>query len=181
MRRNFDRDICVVPKRVEADPTSSSSICLPFLGATRDLLPRRLSRVARPSSTSPAGKMNHIHMKIKGGGTATMAAVVPAEVARSYPELGGYIKCFSTAVPACGLVARHAKNINVRKFSLECIRPDHRPAAWLQNIEKGTISLESASGILCGQLFRFLENVRNTCVGSPGEPPRRPSHGSKSE
>jgi polygalacturonase len=120
-------------------------------------------------------EMSHIHMKMKGGGTATMAAVVPPEAAQSYPEPSGHIKSFGSALPACGLLARHVKNINVRKFSLECVRPDQRPAVWLQDIEKGNISLKSASGIVCGQLFRFLENVRNTRVRGPGESPGRPS------
>jgi polygalacturonase len=120
-------------------------------------------------------EMRHIHMKTRGGGTARMAAVVPPEAARSYPEPSGHINCFGAELPACGLFARHVKGLDMKKFTLECVRPDLRSAVWIQDIERGNIFLEYARGVRSGQLFRSLDNVRNTCVGSPGQPPSRRS------
>ena len=116
-------------------------------------------------------EMSHIHMKMRGGGTARMAAATPPEAVQSYPEPSGHIQCFGPALPACGLFARHVKRLDVRKFTLECVRPDLRPAVWLQDIDAGTISLEHASGVRSGHLFRALGNVRNTRVSSTGRLP----------
>jgi polygalacturonase len=120
-------------------------------------------------------EMSHIHMKTRGGGTARMAAILPPEAARCYPEPSGHIKCFGAELPACGLFARHVKGLDIKKFTLECARPDRRSAAWLQDIERSHISLEYTRGVQSDRLFRSLDNVRNMHVRSPGQPPGRPS------
>jgi polygalacturonase len=120
-------------------------------------------------------EMSHIHMKTRGGGTARMAAIVPPEAVQSYPEPSGHVQCFGAELPASGLLARHVKGLEVRKFALECIRPDLRPAVWMQDIERANISLERASGTWGRSLFRSFENVRSTRVRSPNEPRARSS------
>jgi len=120
-------------------------------------------------------EMRGIRMKMRGGGTARMAATMPPEAIRSYPEPSGHIKCFGPALPASGLMARHVKGLDVKNFTLECIRPDRRPAVWMHDIERGRISLRHASGVSSDLLFRSLRGVRNTRVRSPGVPPGSPS------
>jgi polygalacturonase len=112
-------------------------------------------------------EMTHIHMKTRGGGTARMAARMPPEAIQSYPEPSGHIKCFGAALPACGLFARHVEGLDMKKFTLECVRSDLRPAVWLQDIEKSSIFLEDARGVRSDELFRSLDNVRNTRVRGP--------------
>ena len=120
-------------------------------------------------------EMRDIYMKTRGGGTARMAAAVPPEAIRSYPEPSGHIKCFGPALPASGLLARHVKGLDVRNFALECIRPDRRPAVWMHDVEGGYIFLRHVSGVSSDPLFRSLRGVRNTRLRSPGLPPGRPS------
>lgn len=120
-------------------------------------------------------EMRDIHMKMRGGGTSRAAAVVPPEAARSYPEPSGHIKCFGPALPASGLLARHVKGLNLRNFVLECIRPDLRPAVWMQDVERGYVSLRHASGVRSDPLFRSLRAVRNTRVRGPGSSAGSPS------
>jgi polygalacturonase len=112
-------------------------------------------------------EMSHVHMKMMGGGTARAAKIVPPEAIQSYPEPGGHVNCFGPALPACGLFARHVTRLDVRNFTLECVRPDRRPAIWLQDIERGTIFLKHTSGVRSHQLVRSRGKVRNTRVGSP--------------
>jgi polygalacturonase len=118
-------------------------------------------------------EMSHIHMKTTGGGKARMASIVPPEAIQSYPEPGGHVQCFGAASPASGLFARHVKGLDVRKFTLECTRPDLRPAVWLQDIDRGNVFVERVSGVRSDWLFRSDGNVRNTRVRSPSRPTRR--------
>jgi polygalacturonase len=120
-------------------------------------------------------EMRHIHMKIRGGGTARMAAARPPEAIRSYPEPSGHVKCFGSEFPASGLLARHVKGLNVRNFVLECVRPDLRPPIWMQDIEGGFISLQHASGVSWDRLFRSFQAVRATRVRSPARLPEKHS------
>ncbi|HTU55912.1 MAG TPA: glycoside hydrolase family 28 protein [Acetobacteraceae bacterium] len=92
-------------------------------------------------------EMRHVHMRMRGGGTARMAAIVPPEAVRSYPEPSGHIQCFGPALPACGLFARHVRGFEVRNFTLECIRPDRRPAVWLRDVRRGNIRVARTRGV----------------------------------
>jgi polygalacturonase len=112
-------------------------------------------------------EMRDIHMKIRGGGSAKMAAALPPEAIRSYPEPSGHVKCFGSEFPASGLLIRHVNGLNVRNFVLECVRPDLRPAVWMHDIERAYISLQHASGVSSDRLFRALQAVRSTRVRSP--------------
>lgn len=109
-------------------------------------------------------EMRHVHMKMRGGGTEGMAAVVPPEAIQSYPEPGGHIQCFGSSYPASGVFARHVSGLDVRKFSLEWARPDRRPAVWLQDIEKTSILLAHTRGMLRTQILRSAGHVRSTRV-----------------
>ena len=109
-------------------------------------------------------KMNHVHMKIMGGGTTRAAKIVPPEAIRSYPEPSGHVQSFGPTLPACGLFSRHVKGLDIRNFALECVRPDLRPAIWLQDVERATIALRHTSGVRRNQLVRSCSKVRNIRV-----------------
>jgi polygalacturonase len=112
-------------------------------------------------------EMSHIHMRMRGGRTARMAAIVPPEEVQSYPDP----EAFGVDLPACGLFARHVKGLIVRNFRLDCARPDARPAVWMQDIDKGNISVERTSGVRAESLFApFHENIRGVRVRRPNVP-----------
>jgi hypothetical protein len=48
----------------------------------------------------------------------------------------------------------------VRGFSVECMRPDRRPAAWLQDIVGGHVFIRRALGTGGPPLVRGFGNVR---------------------
>ncbi|HWA80241.1 MAG TPA: glycosyl hydrolase family 28-related protein [Acetobacteraceae bacterium] len=118
-------------------------------------------------------EMNHIHVRMRGGGTARMAAIVPPEAVRSYPEPGGHVQCFGAELPASGILARHVRGLAVKNFTLECARPDARPAVWMQDIERGTVFIDNARGVSAHPLFQPIENVRAMKVRAPNVPPER--------
>lgn len=113
--------------------------------------------------------MRHVHMTMRGGGTARMAAVVPPEAIRSYPEPGGHVACFGPAFPAAGLLARHVRGLDVGKFTLECVRPDRRPAVWLQDIDRCDVFLQHVRGLRADRLFRSHGSVRRARLRSAGQ------------
>ena len=102
-------------------------------------------------------EMRDIHMRIRGGGTARMAALVPPEAVRSYPDP----ESFGVDLPACGLFARHIKGLDVRRFSIDCVRPDLRPVAWLQDIAGGQVIIRRATGTRAKPLVRDFGHVRS--------------------
>ena len=109
-------------------------------------------------------ELRDIHMTTRGGGTARMAAIVPPEAVRSYPDP----ESFGIDLPACGLFARHIRGLDVKRFSIDCARPDARPAAWLQDIAGGQISIRRARGVRMLPLVRRFGNVRSLWDGSHG-------------
>jgi polygalacturonase len=101
-------------------------------------------------------EMRDIHVRVRGGGTARIAAILPPEAVRSYPDP----ESFGVDLPACGLFARHVKGLDVRRFRIECVRPDVRPAAWLQDIKGGRVFIQRAIGTSARPLVRRRGNVR---------------------
>jgi polygalacturonase len=102
-------------------------------------------------------ELRDIHMRIRGGGTARMAAILPPEAVSSYPDP----ESFGVDLPACGLFARHIKGLDVRRFSIDCRRPDARPVAWLQDIAGGQVFIQRASGTRARPLVRRFGAVRS--------------------
>jgi len=101
-------------------------------------------------------ELRDIRLRLRGGGTARMAAILPPEAVQSYPDP----ESFGVDLPACGLFARHIKGLDVRQFSVECVRPDRRPAAWLQDIVGGRVFIRRAHGTSVQPLVRRFGNVR---------------------
>jgi polygalacturonase len=109
-------------------------------------------------------ELRDIHMRMQGGGTARVAAIMPPEAVGSYPDP----ESFGVDLPACGLFARHVKGLDVRRFRIDCVRLDHRPAAWLQDIAGGQVSIPRAYGTRAKPLIRrvgAVKSLRDACRG----------------
>ena len=102
-------------------------------------------------------EMRDIHVRMLGGGTVRMAAIVPPEAERSYPDP----ESFGVDLPACGLFARHVKGLDVRRFRVDCVRPDRRPAAWLQDIAGGQLFIARTTGIRATATAKRFSDVRS--------------------
>ena len=79
--------------------------------------------------------MRHIHLEQPGGGTVRMARGRVPEAVASYPDP----ECFGVDLPAAGLFARHVKGLTLHRFTVNCAKPDARPAVWLQDVIGGSI------------------------------------------
>ena len=101
-------------------------------------------------------EMRDVRLRLRGGGDARMAAIVPPEAVASYPDP----ESFGVDLPACGLFARHVKGLDVRRFRVDCVRPDLRPAAWLQDISGGHVSIKRTAGVRAKPLVRRFGDVR---------------------
>ena len=109
-------------------------------------------------------ELRDIHLRTKGGGTARLAAIVPPEAVRSYPDP----ESFGVDLPACGLFARHVKGLDVRGIRIDCVRPDLRPAVWLQDIAGGQVFIDRTAGTATQPLIRHfaaVRGVRDRCHG----------------
>jgi hypothetical protein len=102
-------------------------------------------------------ELRDIHMRTRGGGDARMGAIMPPEAVGSYPDP----ESFGVDLPACGLFARHIKGLDVRRFSIDCVRPDLRPAAWLQDIAGGQVFIQHARGTRARPRVRRFGTVRS--------------------
>ncbi len=107
--------------------------------------------------------MRHIHMTIRGGGTARIARAMPPEAVASYPDP----EAFGADLPACGVFARHIKGLTITNFALECARPDERPAVWMQDIDGGRIAVDHARGVRSPSLYARFRAVRGVWARSP--------------
>ncbi|HTI02974.1 MAG TPA: right-handed parallel beta-helix repeat-containing protein [Acidisoma sp.] len=77
-----------------------------------------------------------IHLRSRGGAPARLAAVLPPEAAADYPDP----EMFGVDLPAAGLFARHVRGLTVRRFRLECARPDARPLVWARDVRQASVS-----------------------------------------
>ncbi|HUX44849.1 MAG TPA: glycoside hydrolase family 28 protein [Terracidiphilus sp.] len=75
-------------------------------------------------------KISDVFLQQVGGGSAAMAALNPEERADAYPDP----KMFGD-LPACGLFARHVRNLQVSNLDVETLSPDARPAFWLNEVD----------------------------------------------
>jgi polygalacturonase len=114
-------------------------------------------------------EMRDIHMRIRGGGTSRMAAILPPEAARSYPDP----ESFGVDLPACGLFARHIRGLDLRNFTIDAVRPDRRPAVWLRDVADAHIVLARAAGLRAAPRFRLFDDVRGVRLRAADRPPAR--------
>lgn len=89
-------------------------------------------------------KINEIYMDHTGGGTEDMAAILPPEEIKHYPEPSMF-----GMLPASGFFVRHARNVEFSNVELAWSEPDLRPAFWMQDVQ----------GV---DVFRFKQPRNNT-------------------
>ena len=75
-------------------------------------------------------KISDVYLEHVGGGTAEMAAIQPAEKADAYPE-----PTMFGQLPACGMFARHAKNVELTNVEIATLQADARPAFHLEDVD----------------------------------------------
>lgn len=77
-----------------------------------------------------------IRLRSRGGGPARLGRLTPPEAAGDYPDP----EMFGVDLPAAGLFARHVRGLTVRRFRLDCARPDARPLVWAQDLRRVSIT-----------------------------------------
>ncbi|HWA95969.1 MAG TPA: glycoside hydrolase family 28 protein [Terracidiphilus sp.] len=75
-------------------------------------------------------KISNVILEQVGGADAAMAALQPEEKADAYPDPHMF-----GALPACGLFARHVRNLDVSNVDILTREADARPAIWLHDVD----------------------------------------------
>jgi polygalacturonase len=75
-------------------------------------------------------KISDVYLHQVGGGSPDMAAIQPPEKADQYPE-----PTMFGDLPATGLFARHAKNIEISNLEIATENADARPAVYLDDVD----------------------------------------------
>jgi polygalacturonase len=70
-----------------------------------------------------------VHLEQRGGDAATIAATIPAEEEKLYPE-----PAFFGPIPAQGLFARHVRGLELDHVDFASAAPDARPVIWLGDV-----------------------------------------------
>lgn len=73
--------------------------------------------------------LSNIRIVYKGGGTAEMAALVPPENEKIYPEPWMF-----GPIPASGFFLRHVKNVTLQDIEMKYLNPDARPTLYLEDV-----------------------------------------------
>ena len=100
-------------------------------------------------------KINDLYMEYVGGGSAQLAATVPEEKEKQYPEpyqMG--------AVAASGFYVRNVKNIEFTNVELACTSSDARPAVALHNVDGAEFFRLKTPRNASAKIFSFL-NVKD--------------------
>jgi len=99
--------------------------------------------------------LSDIRIVFKGGGTSEMAALVPPENERLYPEPWMF-----GLIPSSGFFIRHACNITLEDISLSYLSSEVRPTFYLEDVDK--ISLIRVKSKLEPEVNRMIQkNVTN--------------------
>lgn len=80
-------------------------------------------------------KISDCYFVQKGGGTAEMAALEPAERPAEYPEPNRF-----GTLPAQHFYVRHARNVEFSGVELASMNADARPAFWLGDVDGADLS-----------------------------------------
>lgn len=107
-------------------------------------------------------KLSSIYVQQEGGGTSEIAALMPPEKVDGYPEPGNFGK-----LPATGFFLRHIRNLEMSNVQVATVKPDARPAFWLDDVEGADFSGVKIP-VASARAFR-LESARDFRVsGSRG-------------
>ena len=92
-------------------------------------------------------RLENIRLQFKGGGTTNMAAAMPPELDRGYPEPRG-------TMPGYGLFARHVKGLELANITVGFDTEDMRPALVgvdLDGVEIDNVKAQLAPGVAGAQ------------------------------
>lgn len=92
--------------------------------------------------------LENIYLGYLGGGTKEQGERAIPEDERSYPE-----PTYWGVMPASGLWARHARNLNVHRVEMRFEKPDGRPAVMLEDVQGVELSAVRLSGAERGPLM----------------------------
>ena len=94
--------------------------------------------------------LRDVDLLLEGGGAKPLAAVIPPENDRVYPETDMF-----GPLPAQGLFARHVKNLDLSRVAFRSVRPDARPVIWLDDVRGARFSdLRLPPGLTAPAVFR---------------------------
>jgi polygalacturonase len=102
--------------------------------------------------------ISDVLMVQKGGASASLADIDPPEQEREYPEPSSF-----GPLPACGLLVRHAKNVEFHHIEINSIQKDARPFVWLSDVDGADFSRLSLSPLDAVPALRLRE-IRNLRV-----------------
>ncbi len=74
-------------------------------------------------------KIRDVYVQHQGGGTRETAALQPPEDETGYPDPGRF-----GALPSHGFFIRHVKNLEISNVEIEPLKPDLRPAFWVNDV-----------------------------------------------
>ncbi len=103
--------------------------------------------------------LENIYLGYLGGGTKAQGTRAIAEDERGYPE-----PTYWGVMPASGLWARHAANLNVHRVEMRFAEPDGRPAVILEDVKGVELSAVRLSGAARGPLV-VKADVEGLVVG----------------
>ena len=109
--------------------------------------------------------LSDVTMVQKGGASAAIAEISPPEQEREYPE-----PSFFGALPAQGLLIRHARNVAFRNVEITSIQADARPFVWLGDVEGGDFSGLKLSPLVGVPALRLHDTRSLRISASPGFP-----------
>ncbi|MGO9002141.1 MAG: glycoside hydrolase family 28 protein [Limisphaerales bacterium] len=101
-------------------------------------------------------RLENIRLDFKGGGTEAQAARIPPELGAGYPEPGKI-----GVMPAYGLFARHARNLELANIRTSFEKADLRPAIEcvdVDGLEIGNFKAQLAPGVPAAK-FDSVKNV----------------------
>ena len=93
-----------------------------------DQMPSLLSGV--PGHMIEDVKISDVYLQQVGGANQAMAALRPPEKADAYPE-----PTMFGDLPACGLFARHVRNLELSNVEIATEAADARAAVWLEDVD----------------------------------------------
>jgi polygalacturonase len=109
--------------------------------------------------------VSDVFMVQKGGASAAMADIAPAEHERDYPE-----PSFFGPLPAQGLLVHHAKDVEFHHVEITSIQTDARPFVWLSDVDGADFSRLSLSLRDSIPALRLHETSKLRVSGSRGLP-----------
>lgn len=107
--------------------------------------------------------LDNIYLGYLGGGTKEQGERAISEDERGYPE-----PTYWGIMPASGLWARHAKNLNVHRVEMRFEKPDGRPVVMLEDVQGVELASVRLSGAGCGPLVVKPDVTELVVDRSPG-------------